>query len=1381
MIRVKISFIAKLLLAFIPIFLQGQRIRFYSSEQGLPNSMIHKVTQDDQGYIWIATENGASYFDGMRFTTFRHEPNKVGTLANDLIKTIYTDSRGVTWIGTSNGLQIYDRENNVFRDFSLQIPSFKGTPYINSIIENKEHEKLFVSVAGFGIIVYDANTHKIDLETTNILKKKYGASFLGSLFIDHKGILWSYSEQGYFFKVNLQEKKIEKLPWSPELKKQSKEIVVSAITEDPLNRNILIGTYNHGILIFDRLLGYIRSPKGKSSSKYRIRALLAEKVRGNGNKLSIWIGSEDSGLKKFDREREEIITPDFQYAPIDLSNCKVHSIMQDAQGNIWAGIFQKGLLIIPKSSNDFEYIKLSVSDDFMSRNIACVTSITRDMNGNLWVGTDGGGLFRILKDGSKINYTKDNTPLPNNDLLTLLSDKRGILWISTYIGGITIFSPQKGFQIYSSDPELQKVNCSAYDQKNDKLYMGTLGYGLKVLSFSDNRLEAFNDTNNLVWISSLCLDHSGDIWVGHTEGISWFNLKENRRMNVKSLNKMNGVTINSSLEDNDGSVWFGSHKGLFHYQKNSDQLMLYTKNEGLSSNYVCSILQDADGILWVSTINGLSRFDPESKTFNNFYAYDGLQDNEFRVGAHYKDKDGKMFFGGINGITAFYPDSISIEEKLMSNIYFSQLTVLNKNVNYNEAMGKKNILDRHISQAHQITLKKSQNVFSLEFSVLEYTNPQKVIYSYMLEGFDKDWRFTHPNQRQATYTNLPEGSYIFHVKAFFEGSSEAQNVVYNEINIRILPPWYKSFWAFISYAALFSLLVMSFMNFLRRRKIRIQERLELEKKEMKLRMFTDLTHEIRTPFTLVMTPLKSMQESETDSRRKEIYNLMYRNILRILRLLNQLMDIRRIDNQQLKMHFQKTDLIYFIQDIMKSFEQLVILRNIDFRLVSNYETLDAWIDRANFDKVLFNIFSNAFKFTNDHGYILISLDTFRNNPNDGSRHANTEYIKLSIENSGSKIDEEEIDRIFDRFYQSNHNKVASGSGIGLNLAKTIVQLHHGEIRVKNTDNGVTFDVYIPLSNTHLSPEEMSDSVSSKDIYTRIRHDDETHSDTEYVELSQIEDNDIIALKKSKSKRTLVFIDDDLDLGKYVRIELSDKYNVEICNNAKDAWKLITTVVPDAIIVDLIMPREDGVSLCKKIRKNAETNHLPVIILTSQTDEESERHCIESGADHYLTKPINLELLKSTIAQVIQTRDTIRNKYRVNVNPDFDRIRVSSPDSNLVAKVIETIRKNIDNSEFSVDDLSREVGLSRVHLNRKLKENINISPSNLIKSMRLKQAAYLLVNNKVNISDVAYKIGFSSHSYFSNSFKDYFGMAPTEFTHRYTELGDKETINKLFET
>jgi DNA-binding response OmpR family regulator len=388
-------------------------------------------------------------------------------------------------------------------------------------------------------------------------------------------------------------------------------------------------------------------------------------------------------------------------------------------------------------------------------------------------------------------------------------------------------------------------------------------------------------------------------------------------------------------------------------------------------------------------------------------------------------------------------------------------------------------------------------------------------------------------------------------------------------------------------------------------------------------------------------------------------------------------------------------------------------------------------------------------------------------------------VELCIENSGSKIEESEIERIFERFYQSRDNLTGGGSGIGLHLVQMIVHSHYGNVKAQNVEGGVAFIIHIPLGKKHLSNDEISDAEKNRDLYQSIRYDKPFPKESDYIELPQTKDDPIVSIG-SKPKRTLVFIDDDVDWVKYIRRELSDKYHVEVCSDSKEAWKLILTTVPDAVITDIIMPDVDGFSICKKIKQNPETNHLPVIILTSLTDEESERQCIENGADHFLTKPISLDLLKTTIAQAIQTRDMLRNKYRSDIKPDFDEVKMSSPDSRLIAKVIETIRKNIENAEFSVDDLSHEVGLSRVHLNRKLKENLNISPGNLIKSIRLKQAAYLLINNKLNVSDVAFKLGFSSHSYFSNNFKEYFGISPTEFVMKSADSEEKENLSKLFE-
>jgi len=1375
----RMGFTLLLLIFCMPIFLNAQKIRFYNTEQGLPNSFIHRVSQDDRGYIWIATDNGASYFDGMRFTTFHHENSKAGTIISDLVKVVFTDCKGVTWIGATNGLQIFDQSNNAFRDFPIQFNFVPVNPYVSSIIESNDHGKIVVSIAGFGLVVLDRDTHQVDSLTTAQLIQVYNNRFLGNQYFDSKGNLWTFSEQGNFFSLNFKSKFLNQITWSKDLAELSKNIVVSAVAEDPVTKNIIIGTHNHGIFIYDQKLGFIRKPRGASSVQYRIRTLLAETKKEGKHKPLIWVGSEDSGLKQFNLTTEEIIQPNFQYAPIDLENCKVHSIIEDAQGNIWAGIFQKGLLFIPRSSNNFEYIKLTDSPSSTSVNIACVTAINQDKKGNLWVGTDGGGLFKIEKNGTKTRYTTQNTPLQNNAILSLATDKRGTLWISTYMGGITTYNEQTGFRQYSNDVELQKVNCSLYDSISDKLYFGTLGHGVKTINLLTNSITIFPNPDANGWISSLFLDKQSNLWIGHTGSIRCYNTQDGLERHSDLINKIRDIPITTAMVDKDEDIWFGSNIGVYLKRKDSDSLLNFTKKEGLPGNIVVSLLQDPQGKIWLSTLSGLSQYDKATKTFTNFYVYDGLQDNEFRAGAKFIDSSGKIYFGGINGITAFYTNKIINNEKLTSKLYFSRLTVLNHDINFDETLGKKNVIDKHISQATQMTLKNKQNVFSLEFTVLEYANPQKVVYAYMLKGFDKDWRLTNSNRRLATYTNLPAGLYVFHVKAYYEGWSNEKNAVYNSIAIRILPPWYKTWWAYLIYLSLTMLAVWEMMNLLIGRKIRAQEHLELEKKEMRIRMFTDISHEIRTPFTLIISPLKSMLESEADPNRKEMFNLMYRNALRILRLLNQLMDIRKIDNHQFKLQFQKTDLILFVQDVMKSFEQLAIVRNIEFRLITQHETLEVWIDQANFDKVLFNLLSNAFKFTPDNGYITISLATVKNNPDIGLKLNAEEVVELCVENSGSQINESETEQIFERFFQSSNNKTAGGTGVGLHLTKKIVDLHFGHIKAKNTENSVLFTLHIPLGNKHLSSQRISENQENRNINAQVQQDEYLPQTTGFIEQIQNSDETKANSKDRKSKRSLVVVDDDADLGQYIRMELGAKYNIEFYTSAKEAWKIISTTIPDAVMTDLMMPEVDGIALCKKIRQNPETIHLPIIILTAQTDEVSEQLCIESGADHYLTKPINLELLKITIAHAIQTRDMLKNKYKSNITPDFEDIIITSHESKLIAKVVESIRNNIENPEFNIDDLSREVGISRGHLNRKLKENINISPSNLIKSIRLKQAAYLLINNKVNISDVAYKVGFSSHSYFSNNFKEYFGMAPTEFVNKYTGLEDKESLNKLF--
>ena len=614
--------------------------------------------------------------------------------------------------------------------------------------------------------------------------------------------------------------------------------------------------------------------------------------------------------------------------------------------------------------------------------------------------------------------------------------------------------------------------------------------------------------------------------------------------------------------------------------------------------------------------------------------------------------------------------------------------------------------------------------------------------------------------------------YTLQVKAFFDGNEEDYST--KSIDVRVRYPWYMSFWAFILYALLLAALGRLYVHLQRRRKRIAQEREASEIKDLKLQMFTNISHEIRTPLTLLMSPLKQMREAEQDPHKKGLYNLMYRNSLRILRLVNQLMDMRKVDEGKMQLHFLKTDVNYFIRDIMQSFDNMAVARNIDLDLEPAREVEELWIDQGNFDKIVFNLLSNAFKHTPDGGTITIAVGAPKKNQ--GILPAGiAEFVRIDITNSGSHLEEADREKVFERFFQADVLDAKVGSGVGLSLTKMLVELHHGVIEAYNTDQGVRFSVYLPVGCAHLSGLEMSRTSHHKDLYTKFPASDLLTRSTEdlaFTPAAEATENNV------KSRRNVVIVDDDSEIRDYLLAELRSLYNVKTYADAQAAWADISTRVPDVVVTDLRMEGMDGIELCEKIKRNPGTNHIPVIILTSSADEATQQRSVDSGADRFLSKPLSIDLLKGSIANIFAAQETLRTKYTGGMSYDYSDVKVTTP-GNLTERVAEIIKKNLDNPDFGVDDLSREVGMSRVHLNRKLKETAGISPSSLIKSTRMKQAAYLLVHDKVNISEVAYRVGFSTPSYFSSSFREYFGMTPKEFVAKYIHAEDPEALDKLF--
>lgn len=1358
----------------------AQMARLYTSESGLANTQINSTYQDSKGFIWICTENGLSRFDGMDFSTFRFERDKPSSIASNMVRTTYEDSDNVFWVGTSAGLQIFDPEYNTFTKIALQDDSVPDSEqHISSIVEvkYKGEERILVTTSGHGVYAFDKDTRKLDHMLMHWINSNLPSEFIYMTYLDSKERLWICLEDGGLMMLDITEENSRNDIWGPGMEEIEKDMF-HALAEDKETGKVMIGSFDNGILIFDEETGRIRKAEDASARKSRVTSFLKNNIAPQFGEHSYLIGLENEGIRMFDPVSETVSEVSFPNIPYDISSWKVHDLMEDNQGNVWACAYQTGLMVIPKSMYGFDYMHFSPEGPDIS-NSSCVTSIIEDKKrGCLWIGTDGGGIFKVDRKGKITNMSASNTSLSNNSIMSMALDKRNTLWIATYLGGIVTYRPEEGIKAFRDQKSIEtdKTVCLEYSEEDDIMYVGTHGKGFSLIDAANQKvLRTWADNENK-WISTLHIDQSGLLWVGTYNGPMAYDNRVRRLLHY-DINDELSTRVYSFCEDSEGQLWIGTGEGIVCFDRAAKTTVSYTESDGLPSNTVTGILATEDGNIWISTLNGLSRHCIKTGEFQNYYHHDGLQENEFHVNAALKDSYGKLWFGGIKGVTSFFPHIIDQRSHSVPPLYLTELSVMNSPVEFDPGLGDSNILDKHITEATQITLPYDSDIFSLDFSVLEYTNPKRITYSYMMEGFEKEWNTVHPGSRTITYTNLPSGKYRMKVKAYFAG--EPEEFSYKEIGIRITPPWYRSLWAWALYIITACMVFLALTEYFNRRKALKLKQRESEIKELRLQMFTNISHEIRTPLTLVMNPLKKLREAEKDPKMKDLYNLMYRNSLRVLRLVNQLLDMRKVDNGQMQLHFLETDIVYFIKDIMQSFDNLAVSRNIRFSINPEQEVTNLWIDQGNFDKIIFNILSNAFKYTPDSGEISINISSAR--PNTGLLAGNiAQYVTITIYNSGDNIEERHLDRLFDRFFQIDASDAKVGSGVGLNLAKMLVELHHGEISAFNNEDGVSFRVTIPVGYSHLSAEEMTKPTNHKDLYTKSTLRFEDHSSSREDVTHNIAETASDTVKAGKSKRTLILVDDDDEMRAYLKLELQSLYNVEAFANGKEAWAKISTTIPDAVVTDLMMDGMDGAELCGKIKKNPGTNHIPVILLTSSTDEQSQQRCIESGADRFFIKPISLDILKSAIAGAIATRDTMRNKFSKDIDYGYNEIQMTNTENQLITKIINIIRANMENTEFSVEELSHEVGMSRVHLNRKMKEIMNISPSNLIRSIRLKQAAFLLLKNKVNISEVAYRVGFSTHSYFSNSFHDYFGMTPKEFVAKYMDCKDEETLKKIFE-
>lgn len=1333
----------------------AQTGKLFTTDRELSSSMVNDVYQDHDGIIWIATEDGLNRYDGARFTTFRNEPNNASSLSSNYVNSVFEDSQGHFFVSTMDGLCLFDRSRNIFKRIPLVSRNYFTIRANVQMVIQRHNGELFVAVSGYSGL-YSITIEGDSIRTQHFTPKP-PSGILNLVYEDSRCNLW-VSVKGYgLFRYDGKR-------WIAADGLPQKDI--QTMCEDSRGR-LYAGSITDGLFVQDKPRDSFRMIDNGLNMPFPIISLMPLSTN------KILIGTDGYGLKTYNHATNRMEPVTVNTFDISTDQMKVHSIMHDKNGDLWLGLYQKGVLLLPKHTNGFKLIGWR-STSHKLKSSACIMSVIRTRNGITLIGTDGDGIYAITPQGvvrhfSHIEGGSNSVPAI---VTSLFEDSHGTIYVGSYLQGMARLDPTTGHCQYITELKnkqgqpVASVNSFAED-KHRRLWIGSNGDGLFCLDFATGKITDWStlqgEGNQIYnrWINTVLVASDGRVYVGSYGGSSCL---DPIHKNWNTFNNKNRIlpdkVVYALYEDTQHNIWAGTATGLVRMNVKDVSTKTITMADGLPSNMVTAILPDLRGNLWLSTSHGLSKFNMRTMMFVNYYTDDGIQGNEFSKNAAFADTE--LFFGGTNGVTQFQPKTIS-EPRRNPQIRIAAMYIHDQCVTLGMKSGIFKITNEDVTKSHNFSLAHNDNSFSIEFTAMEFYNPMRISYSYSIN--DRPWTQLAPGVNRLSFSNLPPGKYHFRVRSC-DASLYSKPLAFT---ITIHPAWYASTIAYIIYVIL--LIVATFMVYRHiRRKHQIEQEVrehafQEKVKEDKLQFFINVSHEIRTPMQLIISPLQKLIATDNNSERQGQYSLIMRNARRILRLINQLMDMRKLDKGQMKLYFRKTDMNSFVADICKAFEYQMQQKAITFNFKQNSTGITAWIDPANFDKIIINLLSNALRFTPKGGTITVILTTTENTDSNAECTANdtnnkmNQFFELSVVDSGIGIEPDKMNHIFERFYQINNKITANttGTGIGLNLAQQLVKLHHGTITVKNNtpEKGCTFTVRIPLGHAHINDKDLVEG----EIVTTSQQSNNVATFFENTVT-----NEIKTTAKSKTHYKVLFAEDEVDIREYITHELSSEYHVTACADGQQAWDMIRRETFDILISDIMMPGIDGLTLCRKVKQNIHTNTTPVILLTAKTLEKEKIMGLDIGADAYITKPVTMELLKTTINNLLRNRSMLKTSFegKQEQTIDISTMQEESPNDKLMRRIMKVINENINNPTLNVDMISREVGISRVHLYRKLKEITNQSARELLRNVRLKHAAELLKLGNSNVSRIADLTGFSSIAAFSHAFKELYGMSPTEY-------------------
>jgi signal transduction histidine kinase/ligand-binding sensor domain-containing protein/DNA-binding response OmpR family regulator len=1352
---------------------QQEDINFTSitTKEGLSANTVGTIIKDRYGLLWFGTEDGLDRFDGINLTVYRHKPEDAHSLAANEVLALHEDEAGNLWIGTSGGgLSRYDRQRNLFINYPTSGPNALDNKVVRGITSDKQGNIWIVHFAGVNIL--DPKTGKMQRLALPADQKNNTSPIEGmTIFRDSRYRIWVGTNRGLFY-FNAPTRSFT--GYFPLTQDTAGGVgnQVNVITEDGAG-NIWVGS-NNGLSRqqpgSDVFTDYPRTPVNGSVPNGTAISTIAV----DGNRL--WLGTA-AGLEIINVQTGESREFRLDYRNIhSLTASGIRHIYIDNRGIYWVGTLGGGVNKYDRNLNLFNLVRSNIYDP-QGLNAPVVMAFAEAPNNNVYVGTQGGGLSLFNVSTKLFQQLPIKSGRPNAGryltILTLEKSSRGQLLLGTYGEGLIVFDPAtKNYrQIWQgSKPEDLNANdiYCIHEDRAGNIWVGTNGSGINLLNSNYQVVKRFTPlpkaaTDSFLpingYIRDIKEDPDGNIWIAtHGGGIAIY-YPASGKFNIYNTenSKLPNDIVEALLIDQRGMVWaatFGS--GLVAIDRKTGRFRTFSEKDGIANSTVYEVQMDEAGRIWISTNRGISSIDPKTGAINNYNHHNGLQNNNFVRGAGLRTTNGTLFFGGLEGFNYFNPRYLKKNTNIPS-VLLTDLKVSNQSVQQSE----NGPLKQNITIAKEIHLDFKQN-FSISYVGLNYTAPEQNQYAFKLEGFDKDWNYVG-SATTASYTNLDPGKYTFRVKA--SNNDGIWNEEGHSIKIYVHPPFWRSNYAYAFYfIAALSLLLYSRHRGIQRinRKFALkQERFkaEQERKEvlriheldqLKIKFLTNLSHEFRTPISLILGPADHLLAQEKDPQAKSHLYRIKRNAKRLVNLVNQLLDFRKMEEKELTLQLSEGELVSFVREAADSFNDLSERKKIAFTFNSEIQSLHTRFDHDKIERILFNVLSNAFKFTLEGGHIALTVKP-ATNPDNGPE----KWVCIQIRDTGVGISPDKKDRIFERFFQDNSATAIlnQGTGIGLAITKEFVQLHGGTISVESEQEvGTTFTIHLPFIELH--QPQTADALIAE-------------AATEMEEPVPTDEPETIAaaapvLAGSTTKPSVLLVEDNEDFRAYLKDHLQASYHVLEAANGKEGWQKALGLHPQLVVSDISMPIMDGIELSRKLKSDKRTSHIPVILLTALTGEEDQLKGLQTGASDYITKPFNYEVLHTKINNLLVLNNTLKTTYTKQIKVQAPEMHIESDDEKLMKAITVYLEENLTNPQLSVEELSRNVGMSRSSLYSKLLELTGKTPVEFIRSVKLEKAAVLLEKSDMTIAQIGYSVGFSTPNYFAKSFKAKFNMLPSEY-------------------